>query len=95
MFDSSSRYAGQEIQYRSEGGKTVAYISRRFVPPPPSGSPLIEHTVLQGERLDQITARYLGEPELFWQLCDANRAMCPDELTETIERKIKITLLQG
>jgi hypothetical protein len=40
-------------------------------------------------------ARLIGDPELFWQLCDSNGAMQPDELTETIGRKIRITLPEG
>jgi len=37
----------------------------------------------------------LGDPELFWRVCDANRAMRPDELTETIGRRLRITLPEG
>ena len=44
---------------------------------------LFEHTVTQGERLDNITFQYLGDPEQFWRVCDANGAVRPDELTET------------
>ena len=36
----------------------------------------------QGDRLDNIAARYLGDPEQFWRICDANGAMRPDELTD-------------
>jgi hypothetical protein len=53
------------------------------------------HTVTEGERLDNITARYLGDPEQFWRVCDANNAMRPEELTETIGRKLRITLPEG
>ena len=61
-----------------------------------NGSSIIgEHVVTQGERLDHIAARYFGDPELFWRLCDANRAMRPEELTETIGRRLGITLPEG
>ena len=40
--------------------------------------------MVQGDRLDNITAKYLGDPEQFWRMCDANGAMRPEELTETI-----------
>ena len=50
---------------------------------------------MQGDRLDNIAARYLGDPELFWRLCDANVALRPTELTETIGRRILITLPEG
>ena len=56
---------------------------------------LQEHVVTQGERLDNIAAQYLGDPEAYWRLCDANNAMRPEELTETIGRQLRITLPQG
>ena len=49
----------------------------------------------KGERLDNIAAQYMGDPTLFWRLCDANNAMRPEELTETIGRILRITLPQG
>jgi hypothetical protein len=51
--------------------------------------------VTQGERLDIIAATYLGDPEQFWRICDANNAMRPDELTETPGRQLRITLPEG
>jgi hypothetical protein len=51
--------------------------------------------VTQGDRLDNVTARYLGDPEAFWRICDANNAMRPNELTETIGRRLRITLPEG
>jgi len=48
-----------------------------------------EHLVVLGDRLDNIAARHLGDPEQFWRLCDANDAMQPPELT-VIGRRIKI-----
>ena len=46
-----------------------------------------------GDRLDNITANYLGDPEQFWLLCDANNAMHPDELTAQIGQKLRIPLI--
>lgn len=76
-------------------GKTIVYLRRRFIPPPERFALLQEHTVTQGERLDNIAAQYLGDPEQFWRICDANAAMRPEELTETIGRRIRITLPEG
>jgi hypothetical protein len=56
---------------------------------------LQEHVVVQGDRLDNITARYLSDPEQFWRVCDANAAMRPDELTEEPGRRLRITLPEG
>jgi hypothetical protein len=52
---------------------------------------LVEHTVVQGERLDNITARYLGDPTQFWQVCDANGVLEPAEL-EQLGRTVRIAL---
>lgn len=65
------------------------------MPSPDRFALLQEHVVVQGDRLDNITARYLSDPEHFWRICDANNAMRPDELTETIGRRLRITLPEG
>lgn len=75
--------------------KTVAYLRRRFVPRPERFDTLAEHFVVQGDRLDNVTAKYLGDPEQFWRLCDANNAMQPDELTEHPGQTVRITLPEG
>jgi hypothetical protein len=56
---------------------------------------LQEYTVVEGDRLDNVAAKFIGDPEQFWQICDANAAMRPDELTETIGRRLRITLPEG
>jgi hypothetical protein len=33
--------------------------------------------VVQGDRLDNLAARYFGDAELYWRLCDANGAVRP------------------
>jgi hypothetical protein len=96
QFPVTSRYHGVEIAtWETSGGRSFAYLKRRFVPPPERLALLQEHTVTQGERLDNITAAYLGDPEQFWQVCDANNAMHPGELTSEIGRKLRITLPKG
>jgi nucleoid-associated protein YgaU len=47
---------------------------------------------VQGDRLDNLAARYLGDPEQFWKICDANNVLRPDELTEEIGRVVRIAL---
>lgn len=95
-FPPTSRYSGIETAtLETVEGETVIYLRRRFVPQPERFTVLQEHTVVQGDRLDNITARYLNDPEQFWRICDANRALRPDELTETIGRKLRITLPEG
>lgn len=95
-FSFTSRYYGIETaEVETADGKKIVYLRRRFVPPPERFALLQEHPVKQGERLDNITAQYLTDPEQFWRICDASRAMRPDELTETIGRRLRITLPEG
>ena len=95
-FPATSRYHGLEIAtLETVDGKVIAYVRRRFVPQPERFALLREHTVIQGDRLDNVTAQHLGDPEQFWRLCDANRALVPDELTAEIGRRLRITLPEG
>jgi hypothetical protein len=92
----SSRYALIETATleRPPGTYTV-YLRRRFLPQPEVFVLLQEHLVTQGDRLDNVTARYYVDPELFWRICDANRAMRPDDLMLPIGRRLRITLPEG
>jgi hypothetical protein len=94
-FPPSSRYAGLEIAKLGSDGESVVYVRRRFVPQPEVFSVAGEHRVVRGERLDHIAARFFGDPELFWRLCDANRALRPEALTETGGQLLLITLPEG
>jgi len=96
LFPPTSRYNGIDTAtMETAEGKTIIYLRRRFLPSPDRFALLQEHVVTQGERLDNITAKYFGDPEQFWRVCDANAAMRPDELTETIGRRLRITLPEG
>jgi nucleoid-associated protein YgaU len=96
LFPANSRYQSiATTTLELSDGTTIVYLLRRFVPPPQQFSVLQQHTVTQGERLDNIAAKYLGDPELYWRLCDANNAMRPSELTETVGRVINLTLPEG
>ena len=103
MFPVTSRYHDVEVTKLETASSTssvqadsslIVYLRRRFLPQTTNVTVLAEHLVTQGERLDTITARYLGDPEQFWRLCDANAAMNPDEL-EKIGRRLQIPLIQG
>jgi len=95
-FPATSRYYGiATATLAAPSGKTIVYLRRRFVPPAERFELLFEHTVIEGDRLDNITARYLGDPEQFWRVCDANNAIDPDALTATAGAKIRITLPEG
>ncbi len=96
IYPSTSRYYGlASVPYTRADGTVVAYLQRRFLPPPENFSTLQEHTVAEGDRVDNLAARYLGDPLQYWRICDANRAMRPGELTETVGRRLRITLPEG
>lgn len=96
MFPITSRYYNIErVEQETPDGRKIVYLRRRFVPPPERFDLLQEHSVAEGDRLDNIAAAYLGDPEQFWRLCDANNAIRPDELTDEVGRKLRITLPEG
>ena len=98
LFPPTSRYHSVETTKLVDAeGKEIVFLRRRFVPQPESLALLVEHVVRQGERLDNVTARYLDDPEQFWRICDANRAMQPDALLDDdrIGQRLRITLPEG
>jgi len=96
MFPVTSRYYGIETAtYETPDGREIVYLRRRFLSAASNGPLIAEHLVAQGERLDNITARYLGDPEQFWRVCDTNNALRPEELTDEIGRRLRIPLPQG
>ncbi len=96
LFPPNSRYRGIDTaSLTAVDGRTIVFLKRRFVPPPERFALLQEYTVVEGDRLDNLAAKYVGDPERFWQICDANAAMRPEELTEIIGRVLRITLPEG
>jgi len=97
QFAPTSRYAAiEKTTHVTPDGTASVHLKRRFLPPGDRFRVLHEHTVKEGERLDNITAQYLGDPEQFWRVCDANEVMRPGELTEQPgTTTVKITLPEG
>jgi hypothetical protein len=95
LFPQNSRYYGVDTYELEVNGRAHRVLRRRFVPAAERFGLAREHVVLEMERLDQITALHLGDPLLFWKLCDANRAMVPDELTARIGRRLRIAYPEG
>lgn len=95
-FPVTSRYAGIETtELQTSDGRKIVYLRRRFVPSADRFELLQEHIVTQGERLDNVTAQYLSDPEQFWRICDANNALLPEDLLDPIGRRLRITLPEG
>ena len=96
QFPPTSRYHTIEtVILESPDGREIVYLKRRFVPAPDRFTLLQEHQVEEGDRLDNISARYLNDPLQFWRICDANVAMNPSELTAEIGRWLRITFPEG
>ena len=97
MFDPTSRYAGLPVKTLTvtdaDGReRQVRYVERRLLPQPGSDPTLAEHVVVQGDRMDNVTARYLGDPTQFWRVADANALLRPEELTDEVGRRVVIPL---
>ena len=95
-FPANSRYQATETTRMTlPDGTEVVYLRRRFAPLPERLAHWQEHQVAQGDRLDNIAARALSDPEQFWRICDANRATRPAELVEEVGRRLQIALPDG
>lgn len=97
MFDPTSRYyplktATLAVTDSNGLPREVRYVKRRFIPSEVTPT-LVEHQMLQSDRLDHITARYLGDPTQFWRVCDANRVLRPEDL-EVVGRVVRIAFPQ-
>jgi hypothetical protein len=95
MFEQRSRYyALEDASLTTADGRIIAYKRRRFLPDGEKMPLLVEVTVTEGDRLDLITARTLGDPEQFWRICDANNAMNPSDLTAETGRVLRVSVPQ-
>jgi len=95
-FSLSSRYNNIPVTtLTTNTGENIVYLKRRFIPPAESFATLQFYKVKEGDRLDNITNQFIGDPEKFWQICDANNVLEPSELTEEPGHTIRITLPQG
>lgn len=95
MFEPTSRYFALETRTDDlPDGRTVTYVRRRFLPSGRALPEFVEVTVTEGDRLDRITARTLGDPERFWQVADANDAMHPADLTAAPGRRLRVPIPQ-
>ncbi len=95
-FPANSRYHGiARATLSTADGRNHTYLRRRFIPPPGRFAVIHMHQVVAGDRLDVLAANYIGDPELFWRICDANNAMRPEDLTREVGRRLRITLPEG
>lgn len=76
MIGRNSRYTGS-ILIRDAGGETLG--TRYRIDAKPRYDDRF-HTVVDGDRLDLIAHRYLGEARLWWIIADYNDLFFPLEL---------------
>jgi hypothetical protein len=89
----SSRYYGSPtVSYMLPDGTQVMYLARRILPQASIYPLSRSYAVIDGDRLDNLAARFLGDPLLYWMICDANSNMDPDALTAQVGRSIQIPL---
>jgi hypothetical protein len=95
MFDYKSRYYNLEtVKLQLPDGREAVYKRRRFLPKGTAMPLLVEVAVTEGDRLDLITARTLGDPEHFWRVADANDATNPFDLTAETGRVLRVPVPQ-
>jgi nucleoid-associated protein YgaU len=88
MIFQGSRYARTEVVAVLDArGETARALGLRRIPPTPG---VVEHTVVEGERLDHLAQRFYGDPLKSWLILDAN----PEELNPFLllrpGRRIKV-----
>jgi len=97
-YPADSRYYSYKVlQYTAPDGEVFPYLARRIVPQPgaPNYATINQYTVCQGDRLDRIAAKFLGDPLMAWLICDANGAIKPHDLVATPGAVLNITTPQG
>jgi hypothetical protein len=91
-FVPQSRYYGVPLAlaHKRPDEPGIPYVQRRFIPAPNTIATAGRHVVAAQERPDLLAARYLGDPLLYWHIADANAVVDPNELTDTLGRRVTI-----
>lgn len=80
MILTGSRYVGQPVVHLvvDAEGDTAACV---FGPPPSTSATFYYHTVVQGDRLDNLANDLYGVPDYWWKIAFANpEIFYPDDL---------------
>jgi hypothetical protein len=88
VFEPESRYAAAPTYRVTDArGREVAVVE---TPARVARPPMGVHLVRQGQRLDHLAFRYLGDPAGFWRICEHADVMLPDALREAPEIEIPL-----
>jgi nucleoid-associated protein YgaU len=94
--NSNSRYYGAAVETTTlADGTPVKYLVRRIVPQATIYTSIQNYVVVDGDRIDNLAAKFLGDPTLWWMICDANGATDPDELVAQAGRTILLPMAAG
>ena len=95
MFEPTSRYYRVEsTSLTTDDGRVIPHKRRRFLPQGETLPLMVEVTVNEGERLDLIAGRILGDSEQFWRICDSNNAMHPFDLVAEPGSTLRVSTVQ-
>ena len=93
MFFRGSRYEHvPDAELTTAEGRVIRHKRRRFIP---AVRPALAYLVKEGDRPDLASYAAIGDPELFWRLCDANRIQRPADLTAVPGRRIGVPGPEG
>jgi nucleoid-associated protein YgaU len=73
----------------------VLYLARSILPLASTLKPQTSYTIMAGDRLDNISAKLLGDPMLYWMLLEANNVSDPALLCSVPGRKIIVPAVVG
>lgn len=77
-----SRYQDLPLKLYNRDNAGIQYRSRRFLPHAEDIRSLMTIDVREGERVDLIAHRTVGEATQWWRIADINEAMDPLELEQ-------------
>lgn len=87
MFLDKSRYARTPTDETTDArGRPVTALRLRRLPAPPADTFAVE----DGDRLDLLAARHLGDGAAFWRIADANTRMEARTLTARVLDPVRI-----
>jgi hypothetical protein len=89
---------GQPVRTRTRQDRTgvsVQYLGRSLLPLPSTIQRKSSYTVQAGDRIDNVSARLLGDPLLYWMLMEANGASDPALLCAVPGRKLIVPSIVG